>query len=194
MGRETNRRPQLSFSPGGITERALWVDGSGVGEGSLMAGNKGANHYRWKGGKSVRGKGYISIGENYEHVLIAEKILGKTLPLNAVVHHINGIVGDNRPANLVLCQDQASHKLIHLRQKAFYECGNINWRKCVYCKQWDNPQNMYLHNRAFRHRFCENKRRRQLYQDRNNQNKIAAAIIVRRETPLPPPQERREGN
>jgi hypothetical protein len=53
----------------------------------------------------------------YEHVLIAEKALGKSLPKGAVVHHINGIPYDNRPENLVICPSKEYHALIHKRMK-----------------------------------------------------------------------------
>jgi HNH endonuclease len=52
------------------------------------------------------------------HVLVAEKALGKPLPKGAIVHHVDGNTLNNAPSNLVICQDQAYHCLLHKRQRA----------------------------------------------------------------------------
>lgn len=52
-----------------------------------------------------------------EHRLVAEKALGKILPDTAVVHHHNEDPTDNRPENLVICQDQSYHLLLHMRMR-----------------------------------------------------------------------------
>jgi hypothetical protein len=48
---------------------------------------------------------------------VAVKALGKPLPLGAEVHHVNGDPTDNRPANLVICQDRDYHALLHRKAK-----------------------------------------------------------------------------
>ena len=58
-------------------------------------------------------------GYVYEHILMAEKALGKPLPNGAEVHHINGKKGDNSRGNHVICQDQAYHKLLEKRTRAY---------------------------------------------------------------------------
>lgn len=72
---------------------------------------KGRNHRWWKGGRSTHSNGYILISQpghhradcrGYvpEHVLVAEKKIGRALKPNEIVHHNNHIRTDNRPENL----------------------------------------------------------------------------------------------
>lgn len=117
----------------------------------------------WKGGKTIclgytmlYQPGHPRAHNNYvrEHILIAEKALGKYLPLSAVVHHVNGTKNSE---TLVVCQDQAYHALIHQRQIAHKACGHANWRKCRYCKKYDDPINMQTSSDGRRwHRDCRN--------------------------------------
>lgn len=127
----------------------------------------------WKGGKTLC-NGYILIwkpnhpradvnGYIYEHILVAEKTLGKSLPTGAVVHHINRIKTDNRKENLVICQDNNYHKLLHRRMRALKACGHVNWRKCTFCKKYDNSENLFIdkYNHIY-HKRCSAKYSRQL--------------------------------
>jgi hypothetical protein len=88
----------------------------------------GPRHPSWKGGKVKRTDGYVflwmpshpkatSTGYVLEHRVIAEKAFGKPLPDKAIVHHANGDGYDNRRSNLVICENDAYHKLLHLRKK-----------------------------------------------------------------------------
>jgi hypothetical protein len=83
----------------------------------------------------------------FEHILLAEKALGKTLPPKVVVHH-------HDPEQLVVCQDQGYHMLLHKRQRALKAGGNANWRPCRICHKYDDPQNMYGYRGSYRHREC----------------------------------------
>ncbi len=65
--------------------------------------------------------GYILVetgtGRQYEHIVLAEKALGKKLPAGAVVHH-TGKPWDNEGFfKLVICPDQGYHLLLHRRMK-----------------------------------------------------------------------------
>jgi hypothetical protein len=81
-------------------------------------------------------------GEIYEHVLIAERALGKPLPPQCVVHHVDERKDNNRNDNLVICQDIAYHILLHQRMRAYKASGHADWKKCPYCKQYDDPNNL----------------------------------------------------
>lgn len=120
--------------------------------------NVGKDNPMWNGGLTIDSRrrklilkhahpranpnGYI-----FEHILIAEKALGKNLPKKAVVHHANEINNDNRNENLIICEDNNYHKLLHKRKRAFDATGNPKWVKCVYCGEWDDPKNMSIYER-----------------------------------------------
>jgi len=60
--------------------------------------------------------GYAEVYYNGErkrlHRMIAERVLGRPLKSNEMVHHINMNKMDNRNCNLVIC-DKAYHRTIH---------------------------------------------------------------------------------
>ncbi len=71
---------------------------------------------------TINRDGYVVFNINgvptYEHILKAEKALGRPLPKGAVVHHMNRKPWDNdTPLNLVICPDQGYHLLLHRRMK-----------------------------------------------------------------------------
>lgn len=90
-----------------------------------------------------------------EHIIVAEKAFGGPLPENAVVHHVDENRSNNANSNLVICPDDKYHKLLHVRMNAAKACGNPNFRKCPYCKIYDDPANMRGEKSGrFVHREC----------------------------------------
>jgi len=83
-----------------------------------------------------------------KYVIKAERALGK--PLNSIkhpVHHHNN--------ELVICENKIYHQFLHTRTDALTACGNANWRKCSYCKQYDDPKNLVIKNHIY-HKACAN--------------------------------------
>ena len=94
-------------------------------------------------------------------VIVAEGVLGKRLPLKAIVHHANGDYFNDAQSNLVICPDRVYHNLLHARMDALASCGNANWRRCNICKKYDAPENLYLRDKygmSGWHRACHAKR------------------------------------
>lgn len=121
---------------------------------------------RKDGSGTITSHGYIAVKvgskKRQQHVLVAEAALEKSLPLGAEVHHVNENRQDNRNENLVVCPSRAYHKLIHTRSTALNECGNAGFRKCPFCKTYDDPLNM-KHNtssRYFYHNHCKSEYRK----------------------------------
>lgn len=97
-----------------------------------------SKHPRWKGGRCLDTSGYVlvSVGDGEqirEHILIAEKALGKPLPDGVVVHHHDGDRSNNDPSNLVICENNAYHMLLHKRQRVLDAGGDPNTHKLCWC-------------------------------------------------------------
>ena len=76
----------------------------------------------WKGGRSVNERGYVIVlvhnhprahnNKIYEHTIVAEKILGRYMLPDEVVHHRNGNKGDNRTSNIQI-MTRSEHMKLH---------------------------------------------------------------------------------
>jgi hypothetical protein len=85
-------------------------------------------------------------------------VMGGPLPTGTVVHHLNENRSDNRPGNLVICQDDTYHKLLHRRMRAYVATGDVHSVKCRRCKQYGREEEADM--RTYRdgsscHRACQ---------------------------------------
>lgn len=74
------------------------------------------------------------------HRVRAERVFGKPLPKGSVVHHVDGSRDENAP--LVICQDQAYHKLLHWNMFMRSKGGNPftdSW--CARCETIQPKEN-----------------------------------------------------
>ena len=148
---------------------------------------RGRLNPKWKGGITTN-DGYIHLKNNtnkrsdshgytLEHILVVEEAIGKSLPFKAVIHHFNGNIKDNSKGNLVVCQSQEYHMLLHMRTRAFLDCGHADWLKCKICHNYDRPQNLYIGTKTGNqfHRYCH----AQYERNRRHKNDIFARAAER---------------
>lgn len=102
---------------------------------------QGSGNPAWKGGnrRYQLPNGYVKLGvegQPYEHVVTAERALGRVLPPAAEVHHVNEVRHDNRNRNLVICQDSSYHKGLHARLRVLRAGGHpFRDRLCGRCNR-----------------------------------------------------------
>lgn len=148
----------------------------------IRKGSTDTRPQRKSGTGTISRNGYKLIHTNgkqrLEHVLVAEKALGKKLPEGALVHHVDRNKLNNDPRNLVVCPDDAYHRLLHQRQDALDACGHAHWRRCRYCREYDLPENLYVMSGDAYHSSCRAKARRALYAEMKAAGIPASARIV----------------
>lgn len=110
------------------SSKTVTVCKCGCGQQCLRDYVRGHNRSNWKGGKThccspytlVWAPGHPRAQRGYvaEHILVAEKALGRHLPLGHPVHHWDEDKRNNSPKNLLICEDHSYHMLIHARMRA----------------------------------------------------------------------------
>ena len=140
----------------------------------------GRDNPNWKGGKgyiSTDGYHVRSVNNGIRIIIhreIVEKVLGKPLQLNSVIHHFDENRENNRNNNLIVCQDQAYHLLLHKRMLALQASGHVDWLRCYFCKQYDSPENIHSGKRMQYHTKCT----REYYWKNKNKGACNETAIV----------------
>ena len=96
--------------------------------------------------KYMNNEGYWYIRDKGRNIrvcrLVACAILGRPLLRNEQAHHADGCRSNDSPENIIVCNSGSDHVQLHLLLRSKKESGHYSWRKCCYCKQYDDPKNM----------------------------------------------------
>jgi len=88
------------------------------------SGQRASKNLNWKGGRTVTSKGYVLVkmpghpladcrGYVYEHRLVAERMIGRSLLPGEQVHHRDGNKANNDPTNLEVMTSWSHHAVRH---------------------------------------------------------------------------------
>lgn len=111
-----------------------------------------------KPSKPLSVNGYVTVyqrvGDEHwyssAHRLAAERAIGHTLPVTAEVHHVDGNPRNNKNSNLVICQDAAYHRLLHVRADIVRAGGDPNTQRL--CSQCHTLKAFHAFNKRPNHR------------------------------------------
>lgn len=120
---------------------------------------KGSESKKWKGGKTRNHSGYVMVWVapmhqyQYEHRMVMEKFIGRSLTSDEFVHHKDGNKTNNSIENLEIISN-SEHTSLHLKERyanriiRFSECHpdrkHFAKRKCKKCyhryymRNWKN--------------------------------------------------------
>lgn len=103
-----------------------------------------------------------SSGAVYEHIIVAERKIGRLLKPEEVVHHINKIRHDNRPDNLMIFRSNADHTRFHHGAEVYFDKEEIAYCKPVEVKYCSCCGKDLCHDTEGSLCFdCNNKKRRE---------------------------------
>lgn len=101
----------------------------------------------------IRSDGYVTLmipdhphadsnGYVYEHRVLVEGVIGHVLRQSAPIHHVDEDRGNNGRGNLVACDSNAYHCLLHKRKRAFDACGDPDALRCSICHSYARQEDM----------------------------------------------------
>lgn len=87
---------------------------------------------------------YSHSNDRYAHRTIAERALGRPLPKGVQVHRHDGVRTNNDNSNLVICESQSYHFLLHARMRIVEFGADPNTHKiCSRCRKAKNRSAFY---------------------------------------------------